>query len=227
MKVQKNECKGKFFELVTEDFSLINDPSKLFENNQNRYPYRETDVLYLSESYCVWSLKAYDKILKKVKDNTMTFVLISGEENAQSITSEQFQKIVSEAKFGNCIDDIGNIVSFFDVLGKDLVFWLMYPQEQAAGFQIFLDQNSTASTITTESDGTKYTTIVYLRAQEHGTNSTLTATDFDVKFHEEAVSVDESSGLKAWQLGVIIGGSVLVVIILIVILCKCCCRRRY
>ncbi|XP_045199011.2 uncharacterized protein LOC123553343 [Mercenaria mercenaria] len=214
MEVPKNACRANFVELAMEDISRINDPSELFENLQDKYSNRGTDVLHLSGSYCVWSLKAYDKILQKVKDNNMTFVFMSGEENVQSVTSRQFQKIVSVARFENCIDDkdTTKVISYFDVLDKDLVFWLMYPQDQDAEFQILLGQNSTAETITTESDGTKYRTVVYLRAQDHSTISTLTADDFDLKFYEKAVSVGVSSDLKTWQLGVIIGVLVSVVV---------------
>ncbi|XP_045211501.2 uncharacterized protein LOC123562998 [Mercenaria mercenaria] len=219
MEKQKEECKGNFFELITKDLIRINDPSDLFENNQNKYPYQETDVLYLGGSYCLWSLKAYEKLLNKSKDHTMTLVFINDEENVLSDTSE-LQKIVPKAKYENCLDDIGNILSHFDVLHKDLIFWLMYPQSQATKFKILLDQNSTASTITTESDSTKYTTVVYLRTQDLNTNSALTPSDFDVKLYEKVDAVDESSGLKAWKLGVIIVGSVAFVVsnVLIVVL---------
>ncbi|XP_053392128.1 uncharacterized protein LOC128554842 [Mercenaria mercenaria] len=222
MEAQKSDCKAKFFELA-KDFSRINDPAELLENFQNKYSYLDTDVLYLSGSYCVWSLKAYDKILKKVKDNTMTFAFMSGKENVQSLTSKQFQKVVSVAEFENCLDDTDTtkVISYFDGLGKDLVFWLMYPQEQAAEFQILLDQDSTASKITTETDGIKYTTIVYLRTQDHSTSAFITPDDFDVKFYEKDVTVDESSGLKAWQVFFIICGSFLAFHFLICI-CFCC-----
>ncbi|XP_045211500.2 uncharacterized protein LOC123562994 [Mercenaria mercenaria] len=222
MEKQKEECKDKFFELITKDLIRINDPLDLFENNKHKYPYQETDVLYLGGSYCLWSLKAYEKLLNKGKGGTMTFVFINDEENVLSHTSEQLQKVVSNAKYGNCLDDTGKILSYFDVLGKDLVFWLMYPQGQAAEFKILLNHNSTASTISTESDGTKYTTVFYLRSKDPSTNSTLSPSDFDVKSYEKTDEVDESPGLKTWQLGVIIGGSVLVVVVILtVLICKC------
>ncbi|XP_060586937.1 uncharacterized protein LOC132742517 [Ruditapes philippinarum] len=213
---QKSNCKAKFFGLIKKNFDKINDPSQLYQSNQNRYPYKATDVLFLSGSYCVWNLKNYNNILKKMHERTFTYVVINENKNEAAHSREQYLKITSTTQFRDCLEDTGKIISYFDVLGEDLIFWLMFPQDISDKFRILLDQNSTASQINHVQDGTEYTTILYVRAQDIEVNSTLTLADFDTVFNED--TVEEPSGLKTWQFWAIIGGSALVLIITITII---------
>lgn len=228
MEEQKSICKAKFFKLVKNDFDKINDAAHLYENNQNKYPYKSTDVLFLSGSYCVWNLKEYDNILKKKQDKQITFMVINAEENNPANKKEHYSKIASEAKFYDCLEDVDKILSYFNVLGEDLIFWLMFPQDRATESKILRHKNSTATLL----DGTKYTTVFYVRAQNNDINSTLSSADFDTFFNVEDVPAEEESGLiawlkkmfKNWEFWLVVAISFVVLICIIVAIVKFCCR---
>ncbi|XP_053393576.1 uncharacterized protein LOC128555374 [Mercenaria mercenaria] len=218
---EKDYCKSKFMDLVKSDFDQIEHGKELFSNNQQRYSYTTNDVLFLTGSYCARSLKKYDPVLKKTIDNDLIYAIFQSEELNVALDKELFKKLVFKTKFDDCIKDTGDVINMFDLLGYDLVVSVMFPEGQA---EIFQDKDSSSKSITTS----KYTTIVYLRVQQHRVNGTLTAKDFDVDFYVAPVPAEEPFkllGLEIWKLGVI-GGSVLVFFIAVVVLCICYCRRR-